>query len=139
MTAELIRQGLTAAAFHADVGTRERRGGWTALANGDVTVLVCTDSAARAGRLRRLFTWCKPSLPQTPSLPSQDRSNRAVRRERAGDELGVRADADLVDAVRAAEAAGAPVEGAFSRKRSFRKKFKKYGPRARRRRTGDDH
>jgi len=38
------------------------------------------------------------------------------------------ADADLVEAVRAAEVAGAPVEGAFSRKRSFRKKFKKYGP-----------
>ena len=48
------------------------------------------------------------------------------------------ADADLVDAVRAAEAAGAPVEGAFSRKRSFRKKFKKYGPSRTRRRTGDD-
>jgi hypothetical protein len=35
---------------------------------------------------------------------------------------------DLVAAVQANVAAGLPVEDAFSRKRSFRKKFKKYGP-----------
>ena len=35
---------------------------------------------------------------------------------------------DVLRHLSAAEAAGAPVEGAFSRKRSFRKKFKKYGP-----------
>ena len=36
-------------------------------------------------------------------------------------------DEELVRAVRDCEARGVPVEGAFSRTRSFRKKFKKYG------------
>ena len=35
---------------------------------------------------------------------------------------------ELIRAVRDAESRGEPIEGAFSRKRSFRKKFKKYGP-----------
>ena len=36
--------------------------------------------------------------------------------------------ADLVAAVRDAARRGEGVESAFSRKRSFRKKYKKYGP-----------
>ena len=47
VTAELIRQGLSAASFHADVSTKERGDRLESLADGSITALVCTDSAAR--------------------------------------------------------------------------------------------
>ena len=129
VTAELIRQGLSAAAFHADVGTRERRARLDALANGDVTVLVCTDSAARGVDVPDVVHVVQAEF----AANAVDYLHRIGRTARCGasgrvTNLVSAADADLVEAVRAAEAAGAPVEGAFSRKRSFRKKFKKYGP-----------
>ena len=43
---ELQRQGLAAAAFHADVEPRDRAARLERLAAGEITVLVCTDSAA---------------------------------------------------------------------------------------------
>lgn len=55
---------------------------------------------------------------------AQGRAGRAGRVT----SLYVEEDVDLVEAVRACVAAGEPVEGAFSRKRMFRKKFKKFGP-----------
>ncbi len=129
VTAELIRQGLSAAAFHAEVGTRERRARLDALANGDVTVLVCTDSAARGVDAPDVVHVVQAEF----AANAVDYLHRIGRTARCGasgrvTNLVSAADADLVEAVRAAEAAGAPVEGAFSRKRSFRKKFKKYGP-----------
>lgn len=129
VTAELIRQGLTAAAFHADVGTSERTKRLDALAAGDVTVLVCTDSAARGVDVPGVEHVIQAEF----AANAVDYLHRIGRTARCGasgrvTNLVSSADADLVEAVRAAEAAGAPVEGAFSRKRSFRKKFKKYGP-----------
>ena len=129
VTAELIRQGLSAAAFHAEVGTRERAGRLASLANGNVTVLVCTDSAARGVDVPEVVHVVQAEF----AANAVDYLHRIGRTARCGasgrvTNLVSDADADLVDAVRAAEAAGEPVEGAFSRKRSFRKKFKKYGP-----------
>ena len=129
VTAELIRQGLSAASFHADVSTKERGDRLEALADGSITALVCTDSAARGVDVPDV-----KHVIQAEFAPNAvDYLHRIGRTARCGADGRVTnliggGDKDLADAVRDAESSGRPVESAFSRKRSFRKKFKKYGP-----------
>ena len=129
VTAELIRQGLSAASFHADVNTKERGDRLESLADGSITALVCTDSAARGVDVPDV-----KHVIQAEFAPNAvDYLHRIGRTARCGADGRVTnliggGDKDLADAVRDAESSGRPVESAFSRKRSFRKKFKKYGP-----------
>eukprot|EP00850_Spirogloea_muscicola_P001099 SM000004S14969 [mRNA] locus=s4:564607:566941:+ [translate_table: standard] len=116
------------ARFHRDVPPEERmealddfkqRGG----------VLVCTDAAARGLDIPDVGHVVQAEF----ALSAVDFLHRIGRTGRAGHpglvtSLYMAASGPLVAAVRSAVEAGQPVEGAFSRKRSFTKKLKKYGP-----------
>jgi len=129
VTSELCRQGLAATAFHAEVEPRERSSRLTQLASGEVTVLVCTDSAARGIDVPEIAHVIQAEFAGN----AVDYLHRIGRTARAGatgrvTNLYLSGSIELVTAVRQAEGMGEPVENAFSRKRSFRKKYKKYGP-----------
>ena len=129
VTAELLRQGLTAAAFHADVSTADRADRLADLAAGRTAVLVCTDAAARGVDVPGIAHVVQAEFAGN-AVDYLHRIGRTARAGAAGrvTNLYVEGNVDLVEAVRAAQESGTPVEGAFSRKRSFRKKYKKYGP-----------
>ncbi len=120
--------GVRSAAYHSGVPTLERFATLSAFRAGTVDVLVCTDSAARGLDVPGVAHVVQAEF----ALNAVDYLHRAGRTARAGapgrltslfdDEA-----AQLVAAVRSAVDAGSPVEDAFSRKRSFRKKLKKYG------------
>ena len=120
--------GVRSAAYHSGVPTAERFATLAAFRAGEVDVLVCTDSAARGLDVPGVAHVVQAEF----ALNAVDYLHRAGRTARAGapgrltslfdDEA-----AQLVAAVRSAVEAGSPVEDAFSRKRSFRKKLKKYG------------
>ncbi|KAH7420566.1 hypothetical protein KP509_13G012600 [Ceratopteris richardii] len=89
-------------------------------------VLVCTDSAARGLDIRNISHVIQAEFAKS----AVDFLHRVGRTARAGQSgavtnLYTKANRALVEAVRQAEAAGLSVEGAFSRKRSFRNKLKK--------------
>eukprot|EP00271_Cylindrocystis_brebissonii_P018838 TRINITY_DN547_c1_g1_i1.p1 TRINITY_DN547_c1_g1~~TRINITY_DN547_c1_g1_i1.p1 ORF type:complete len:858 (-),score=105.22 TRINITY_DN547_c1_g1_i1:196-2769(-) len=123
----LSQNGVSCLLFHRDVVLEERsatlremreRGG----------VLVCTDAAARGVDIPNVMHVIQAEF----SLSAVDYLHRIGRTGRAGQpgrvtNLFAPTSRLLVEAVRTAVEAGDPVEGAFSRKRSFRKKFKKYG------------
>lgn len=114
--------------YHSGVPTAERAEVLQRMAEEEGLILVCTDSAARGLDLPDVS-----HVVQADFAPSAiDFLHRVGRTARAGKSGKVTslytAEAEpLVGAIRDAVAAGLPVEGAFSRKRSFRKKFKRYG------------
>ena len=119
---------LRAAAFHADMNSVERAIRLNDFAEGKVTALVCTDSAARGVDIPGVEHVIQAEFAGN----AVDYLHRIGRTARAGatgrvTNLCLPGSAELVRAVREAEAKGESVESAFSRKRSFRKKFKKYG------------
>ena len=129
VTEELRRQGLRATAFHAEVSTADRADRLRALAEGEAEVLVCTDSAARGVDVPGVTHVIQAEFAGN----AVDYLHRIGRTARCGAEGRVtnlfgETNEELIRAVRDAESRGEPIEGAFSRKRSFRKKFKKYGP-----------
>lgn len=128
VTTELLRQGLRAAAFHADVSAGDRAERLVRLAEGDVAVLVCTDSAARGVDVPGVSHVIQAEFAGN-AVDYLHRIGRTARCGADGRVTNLYSDnsVDLVAAVREAEEKGLPVEGAFSRKRSFRKKYKKYG------------
>ena len=120
--------GVRSAAYHSGVPTVERFATLAAFRAGEVDVLVCTDSAARGLDVPGVAHVVQAEF----ALNAVDYLHRAGRTARAGapgrlTSLYDEEAAQLVAAVRSAVEAGSPVEDAFSRKRSFRKKLKKYG------------
>ena len=120
--------GVRSAAYHSSVPTVERFATLAAFRAGEVDVLVCTDSAARGLDVPGVAHVVQAEF----ALNAVDYLHRAGRTARAGapgrlTSLFDAEAAQLVAAVRSAVEAGSPVEDAFSRKRSFRKKLKKYG------------
>ena len=120
--------GLPSAAFHADMSSHDRSVRLKDFAAGVVSALVCTDSAARGVDVPGVAHVVQAEFAGN----AVDYLHRIGRTARAGargrvTNICLPVTADLVRAVRDAEAKGEPVEGAFSRKRSFRKKFKRYG------------
>ncbi len=153
VAAELARLGIRAASFHSsvDAADRQRRlelfaaggggveegggdvsdhesGGDGSLAGAFVDVLVCTDSAARGVDVPGVAHVVQAEFAGN-AAEYLHRIGRTARCGASGrvTNLFSAVNAELVKAVRKAEDAGRPVEEAFSRKRSFRKKFKKYG------------
>ena len=91
-------------------------------------VLVATDAAARGLDLPNVDHIVQADF----AASAMDFLHRAGRTARAGKSgivtsLYTREDEALVGAIKEAIDAGVPVEGAFSRNRSFRNKMKKYG------------
>jgi len=130
VAAEVSRQGLhRVASFHADVDASSRAARLAAFARGELDVLVCTDSAARGVDVPGVTHVVQAEFAGN----AVDYLHRIGRTARAGapgrvTNLYGEVNADLVAAVRDAARRGEGVESAFSRKRSFRKKYKKYGP-----------
>lgn len=114
--------------YHRGVPMEERRKVMERASKEKGIVLVCTDAAARG-----------IDLPDVSHVVQADFASSAVdflhrigRTARAGKSGSVTSlytpeNAVLASALRDAVSKGEPIEGAFSRKRSFRKKLKKYG------------
>lgn len=114
--------------YHRGVSAAARGAALARMASEEGLVLVCTDAAARG-----------LDLPDVTHVVQADFAGNAVdflhrvgRTARAGKPGAVTSmygegAAALVGAIRDAVEAGGAVEGAFSRKRSFSKKLKKYG------------
>lgn len=119
---------LRAAAFHADMSNTERSMRLKDFADGVITALVCTDSAARGVDIPGVTHVVQAEFAGN-AVDYLHRIGRTARAGAAGrvTNLCLPTTANLVRAVRDAEAQGASIEGAFSRKRSFTKKHKKYG------------
>lgn len=111
-----------------DVSPEDRQHVLAKFKTNEVDVLVCTDAAARG-----------VDVPEVAHVVQAEFAGNAVeylhrigRTARCGavgcvTNLIGAGDEELVLAVRKCEEAGVSVESAFSRKRSFKKKFKKYG------------
>jgi superfamily II DNA/RNA helicase len=115
-------------AFCADMTLAERRSTVDAFRSGEARVLVCTDAAARGLDVAAVSHVVQANF----ALSAVDFLHRVGRTARAGAPGRVTSLFDgqaaaLVAAVRAAVDQGQRVEDAFSRKRSFSKKLKKYG------------
>ena len=128
VAAELKRQGFKAEAFGAQCTNKERAERLNAFKNGTVSVLACTDAAARGVDVPGVAHVVQAEFAGN-AVEYLHRIGRTARLGAKGlvTNLVGEKDEELVRAVRDCENRGVAVEGAFSRKRSFRKKFKKYG------------
>jgi len=128
VAAELKRQGFKAEAFGAQCTNSERAERLRAFKNGSVSVLACTDAAARGVDVPNVAHVVQAEFAGN-AVEYLHRIGRTARLGAKGlvTNLVGEKDEELVRAVRDCENRGVAVEGAFSRKRSFRKKFKKYG------------
>ena len=125
---ELKRQGFKAEAFGAQCTSAERAERLRLFADGALSVLACTDAAARGVDVPGVAHVVQAEFAGN-AVEYLHRIGRTARLGAKGSVTNLvgEKDAELVRAVRDCESRGVPVEGAFSRKRSFRKKFKKYG------------
>lgn len=134
---ELANFGAKAASFHSDIDPLERESRLRRFASQDsftensretIDVLVATDSVARGVDIPNVKHVVQAEFAQnaTEYLHRVGRTARAGKLGRATNILLPR-DFDLANAIRKAELENRSVEDTFSRKRSFRNKFKKYG------------
>jgi len=91
-------------------------------------ILVCTDAAARGLDIPNITHVIQAEF-ATSAVDFIHRIGRTARAGQPGLVTSIYTDAslELVNAMRDAVEAALPVEGAFSRKRSLRRKIKKYG------------
>lgn len=91
-------------------------------------ILVCTDAAARGLDIPNITHVIQAEF-ATSAVDFIHRIGRTARAGQPGLVTSIYTDAslELVNAMRDAVTAALPVEGAFSRKRSLRRKIKKYG------------
>ena len=128
VTFELKRQGFKAEAFSADVSPEDRQVVLRKFSVNEINVLVCTDAAARGVDVPEVVHVVQAEFAGN-AVEYLHRIGRTARCGAAGrvtNLVGAK-DEELIAAIRLCEENGQPVESAFSRKRSFRKKYKKYG------------
>lgn len=126
--ADLAGAGLPVLQYHKGVPAAERAVALGRMRAEQGLVMVCTDAAARGLDVPDVSHVVQADFAQS-AVDFLHRVGRTARAGRAGRVTSLfTPDAEpLVQAIRDNIAAGQPVEGAFSRKRSFRKKLKKYG------------
>lgn len=123
----LDQSGLNCMRYHRDLNvedkamalqTFEQEGG----------ILICTDAAARGLDIPNITHVIQAEF-ATSAVDFIHRIGRTARAGQPGLVTSIFTDAniELVNAMRDAVTAALPVEGAFSRKRSLRRKIKKYG------------
>lgn len=120
--------GITAMVYHSKIPTFERERMLESFSNSAGGVMVCTDAASRGLDIPQVMHVVQADF----AASAVDFLHRVGRTGRAGSpgtstSLYRKESEPLVKAIQTAVANGQPVEGAFSRKRSFRKKFKRYG------------
>ncbi|EIE24767.1 P-loop containing nucleoside triphosphate hydrolase protein, partial [Coccomyxa subellipsoidea C-169] len=118
--------GLQPLLYHREVSPQDRAGALDAMRAGEGGVLVCTDAAARGIDIPDVTHVVQSSF----AASAIDFLHRVGRTGRAGKvgrvtSLYMPNHAVLAEAIKAAVDAGEPVEGAFSRNRSFSKKVRK--------------
>ncbi|KAI7840009.1 hypothetical protein COHA_006274 [Chlorella ohadii] len=120
--------GLPVLRYHKAVPAAARADALARISQGSGLVLVCTDAAARGLDVPDVTHVVQADFAHS-AIDFLHRVGRTARAGKAGrvTSLYTPEAAPLVDAIRDNIAAGQPVEGAFSRKRSFRKKFRRYG------------
>ncbi|KAK9846625.1 hypothetical protein WJX81_007883 [Elliptochloris bilobata] len=126
--AALADAGLEPLLYHRGVHADQRAAALDAMRSGEGVVLVATDAAARGIDIPAVTHVVQADF----AASAIDFLHRVGRTGRAGAAGRVTSlygplQAVLAQALRAAVEAGEPVEGAFSRKRSFAKKLKRYG------------
>ncbi|XP_057856912.2 DEAD-box ATP-dependent RNA helicase 22 isoform X1 [Cryptomeria japonica] len=123
----LMKDGIECIIYHRDTLPEERAQALKTFQE-EGGVLVCTDSAARGLDIPNIWHIIQAEF-ATSAVDFLHRVGRTARAGQCGlvTSLYTEANRPLVEAVRQAEDLGKPVEGAFSRKRSFRKKLKKKG------------
>ncbi|KAI5054992.1 hypothetical protein GOP47_0030137, partial [Adiantum capillus-veneris] len=123
---KILKQGeIQCSCYHREIPSEERMSTLKAFQD-QGGVLVCTDAAARGLDIQNVSHVIQAEFAKS----AIDFLHRVGRTARAGQSGAVtnmytKANRALVEAVRQAEMAGLSVEGAFSRKRSFRNKIKK--------------
>ena len=134
ISSELANFGAKVVSFHSDIDPLEREARLRRFALQDssdsetIDVLVATDSVARGVDIPNVKHVVQAEFAQnaTEYLHRVGRTARAGKSGRATNIL-LPGDFDLANAIRKAESENRSVEDTFSRKRSFRNKFKKYG------------
>jgi superfamily II DNA/RNA helicase len=114
--------------YHSGVPAAERATALSRMSLEQGLILVCTDAAARGLDIENVTHVVQADFAGS-AIDYLHRVGRTARAGKTGAVTSLYATevAALVDAIRDAVAEGRPVDGAFSRKRSFNKKFKKYG------------
>ncbi|KAL4422948.1 hypothetical protein ABPG75_009145 [Micractinium tetrahymenae] len=126
--ADLAGAGTPVLRYHKAVPTAERAAALSRMCSEEGLVLVCTDAAARGLDVPDVSHVVQADFAQS-AIDFLHRVGRTARAGKAGRVTSLfTPDVEpLVQAIRDNIAAGQPVEDAFSRKRSFRKKLRKYG------------
>ena len=114
--------------YHSGVPPAERATALNRMSAEQGLILVCTDATARGLDIENVTHVVQADFAGS-AIDYLHRVGRTARAGKTGTVTSLYASdvAHLVDAIRDAVAEGRPVDGAFSRKRSFNKKFKKYG------------
>lgn len=123
----LDRAGFKSMLYHRDLSF-EGRAEALQLFEQEGGLLICTDSAARGLDIPNITHVIQAEF-ATSAVDFLHRIGRTARAGQPGlvTSLFTNANLELVGAMRDAVTAALPVEGAFSRKRSLRRKIKKYG------------
>lgn len=123
----LDQSGLKCMRYHRDLTVEEKAGNLQVFEQ-EGGILVCTDAAARGLDIPNITHIIQAEF-ATSAVDFIHRIGRTARAGQPGLVTSIYTDAslELVNAMRDAVEAALPVEGAFSRKRSLRRKIKKYG------------
>lgn len=123
----LDQSGLYCMRYHRDLSVEDKAKALQVFEQEGGT-LICTDAAARGLDIPNITHVIQAEF-ATSAVDFIHRIGRTARAGQPGLVTSIFTDAstDLVNAMRDAVTAALPVEGAFSRKRSLRRKIKKYG------------
>ncbi|XP_024393096.1 DEAD-box ATP-dependent RNA helicase 22 [Physcomitrium patens] len=119
--------GLKCMRYHRDLSVEDKAAALSSFEEEGGT-LICTDAAARGLDIPNITHVIQAEF-ATSAVDFIHRIGRTARAGQPGFVTSIYTDANLtlVNAMRDAMTAAIPVEGAFSRKRSLRRKVKKYG------------
>lgn len=133
VSAEQIWEGISRAGFksvlyHSKMRAPESEKNLVRFRQNMNMIMVCTDAASRGLDVPNVSNVVQADF----AASAVDFLHRVGRTGRAGAPGHVTSlfgddNRNLVEAIRCSIEKGEPIEGAFSRKRSFRKKFKRYG------------
>lgn len=114
--------------YHSKMRTPDLERSLTVFRQNPSMIMVCTDAASRGLDVPNVTCVVQADFASS-AIDFLHRVGRTGRAGSAGKVVSLynEGNFDLVSAIRQCIEAGDPIEGAFSRKRSFRKKFKRYG------------
>ena len=124
----LIQHNLTCIPYHKKLGGVYRTANLQRFRKEEGVVMVCTDGMSRGMDIQEIEHVIQADFAPS-AIAFVHRVGRTGRLGRPGKVtcLCTAADKDLADAIRDCMEEGIPIEGAFSRNRSFRKKMQRYG------------